>query len=42
MSLIQKSITIIGGSGYIGQNIAKKALKLGLKVNSVSRSGKPL
>ena len=32
-------ITIIGGNGFVGTNIARHAINRGLVVNSVSRSG---
>lgn len=38
---MQKTLCIIGGSGYVGFNVAKIAAAAGIKVISVSRSGKP-
>ena len=40
-NLFGKTITIVGGSGYIGLSIAREAANLGAKVNAVSRSGEP-
>ena len=40
-NLAQKTVCIVGGSGYTGTAIGQRALKLGMKVISVSRSGKP-
>lgn len=37
-----KTITVIGGTGYIGMSIAKRASSWGISVNSVSRKGQPL
>ena len=33
-----KTLSIIGGTGYVGIGIAKRALSLGIKVNIISRS----
>jgi len=38
-SIAGKTLTIIGGSGYVGRSIAKKAANLDINVISVSRSG---
>lgn len=39
--LAGKKLCLIGGTGYIGSNIAIQALKMGAKVVSVSRGGRP-
>lgn len=36
-----KTLTIIGGTGYIGSSLARSAASLGFKVNAVSRKGYP-
>lgn len=41
MAISKKTISVIGGSGYVGINVLKEAIKLDWKVNSISRSGKP-
>mmetsp|Transcript_28096 Transcript_28096/g.47497 ORF Transcript_28096/g.47497 Transcript_28096/m.47497 type:complete len:260 (+) Transcript_28096:79-858(+) len=38
---LPKKIIVFGGNGYIGQNVANRALSLGLEVTSISRSGPP-
>jgi len=38
-SLAGKTLSIVGGSGYVGRNIAKKAADLGINVFSISRKG---
>jgi saccharopine dehydrogenase-like NADP-dependent oxidoreductase len=38
-SIAGKTLTIIGGSGYVGRSIAKKAASLDVNVFSVSRGG---
>lgn len=35
-----RTLCVVGGSGYVGSAIAKKAIELGAKVYAVSRSGK--
>lgn len=37
-----KTLTIIGGTGYIGSSLARSAVALGFKVNAISRKGYPL
>jgi len=39
-SLSGRTLCIIGGNGYVGSAIARKAIDLGAKVYSVNRSGK--
>ena len=38
-SYVGKTLTIIGGNGYVGRNIAKKAAALGINVYSISPEG---
>ena len=38
--LKNKSILIVGGTGFIGTNLVKKLLKLGLKVTCLSLKNK--
>jgi len=40
-SLNGKILTIIGANGYVGSAVARQALLLGAKVNSINRSGAP-
>ena len=35
-------IVVFGGNGFLGQRIVKSALKWGINVVSINRSGKPL
>lgn len=37
-----KKICLVGGSGFVGTAIAKRALELGAKVACVSRRGTPI
>lgn len=39
--LAGKLISLVGGSGYVGTAVAKRALELGAKVSVVSRRGAP-
>lgn len=36
-----QKLLVLGGNGYVGSHICKEALKQGLAVSSLSRSGKP-
>eukprot|EP00735_Rhodelphis_limneticus_P006531 TRINITY_DN18947_c0_g1::TRINITY_DN18947_c0_g1_i1::g.21600::m.21600 TRINITY_DN18947_c0_g1::TRINITY_DN18947_c0_g1_i1::g.21600 ORF type:complete len:269 (-),score=33.91,sp/Q9FVR6/Y1222_ARATH/36.50/2e-45,NAD_binding_10/PF13460.1/2e-18,Epimerase/PF01370.16/3e-09,NmrA/PF05368.8/1.1e-08,3Beta_HSD/PF01073.14/3.2e-05,3Beta_HSD/PF01073.14/9.6e+02,NAD_binding_4/PF07993.7/20,NAD_binding_4/PF07993.7/0.5,RmlD_sub_bind/PF04321.12/0.4,RmlD_sub_bind/PF04321.12/1.7e+02,RmlD_sub_bind/PF04321.12/3.6e+02,Polysacc_sy len=36
-----KKILVVGGSGYVGSHICKEAVRRGLQVSSLNRSGKP-
>lgn len=38
---MQKSLLVFGGNGFVGSHICKYAVQQGIKVYSVSRSGKP-
>ena len=38
----EKSITVFGGNGYVGQEIVRNALINGINVTSISRSGEPV
>jgi uncharacterized protein YbjT (DUF2867 family) len=40
-SSLPEKITIFGGNGYVGQRVSAAALRLGLDVISISRSGAP-
>ncbi|EAS04357.1 NAD-dependent epimerase/dehydratase family protein (macronuclear) [Tetrahymena thermophila SB210] len=40
--LVGKNLCLIGGSGYVGSAIAKKAQKLGAQVTCISRRGAPI
>ena len=40
--LTEKTLTIIGGSGYVGRAIAKLCAENGLKTNSISTRIKPV
>lgn len=40
MELSKKALCIVGGNGYVGRNVAKHALNLGMKVYAISRTGK--
>lgn len=37
-SLVNKTLCIIGGTGFVGQQVARSALEKGIKVISVSRT----
>ena len=36
MAKIKKKMLVIGGTGYVGKNICKRAVSIGLKVDSIS------
>jgi hypothetical protein len=38
---IRKRIVIFGGNGYVGQGVVMQAIKKGIDITSISRSGKP-
>lgn len=39
VSLKGKKLLVVGGSGYVGSEVARKALNAGMSVTSVSRKG---
>jgi nucleoside-diphosphate-sugar epimerase len=41
MSLLGRTLTIIGGNGFVGYHVAREASLLGAKVYAISKSGKP-
>jgi uncharacterized protein YbjT (DUF2867 family) len=34
-------LLVVGGSGYVGSNILQRAVQKGLKVRSLTRTGRP-
>lgn len=40
-SSAKRRIVVFGGNGFVGQNIIKTALRAGINVTSINRSGEP-